>query len=315
MAKKRKGPPRPGRKRRPSEMPSHPCRQAQLPDEETRIAAARTAIEINPANEPRISPELLHYPAEDYGPGPVLSPGRLAVLTSKYWGPNGAKLSVYFMDNPAAELKRKILAYANKWATRCNISFHEGGTDSDVRLSRGAGGYWSYLGPDIRHIQANSPTMNLQGFSLQTPDAEFDRVVCHEFGHTMGFPHEHMRSQIVARIDPAKAINYFKRTQGWSARDVQQQVLTAVPESAIRATPEADEKSIMAYWLPAEIMRDGKAVPGGLVIDEQDFALAEKLYPKESTPQPPTGGPGTVPVLLEIVGKDIQSVRVVRVGV
>jgi hypothetical protein len=30
-----------------------------------------------------------------------------------------------------------------------------------------------------------------------TPDAEFYRVVRHETGHTLGFPHEHMRKEII----------------------------------------------------------------------------------------------------------------------
>ena len=56
------------------------------------------------------------------------------------------------------------------------------------------------------------PTMNLEGFTMRTPESEFLRVVRHEAGHTLGFEHEHMRTQLVQRIDRKKAIAYFRRT-------------------------------------------------------------------------------------------------------
>lgn len=50
----------------------------------------------------------------------------------------------------------------------------------------------------------------LQGFSMTTPESEYKRVVRHETGHTLGFPHEHLRQEIVNDIDPDKAITYFR---------------------------------------------------------------------------------------------------------
>jgi hypothetical protein len=47
--------------------------------------------------------------------------------------------------------------------------------------------------------------MNLEGFTMKTPDSEFHRVVRHETGHTLGFPHEHMRAELVKRIDSCRA--------------------------------------------------------------------------------------------------------------
>ena len=48
--------------------------------------------------------------------------------------------------------------------------------------------------------------MNLEAFTMDTPDSEFFRVVRHETGHTLGFPHEHMRKAIIDRLDPEKVI-------------------------------------------------------------------------------------------------------------
>src|SRR5207248_2959407 len=104
---------------------------------------------------------------------------------------------------------------------------------------------------------------NLQGFTMSTPESEYKRVVRHETGHTLGFPHEHMRRALVARIDPEKAYEYFERTQGWPRSVVDQQVLTPLDETSLMGTP-ADETSIMCYQLPGSITRDGRPIIGGL---------------------------------------------------
>ena len=73
---------------------------------------------------------------------------------------------------------------------------------------------------------------------MATPDSEFHRVVRHETGHTLGFPHEHMRKEIIDRIDREKAIALFMSTQGWSREQVIAQVLTPLEASAMIATSE-----------------------------------------------------------------------------
>ena len=122
--------------------------------------------------------------------------------------------------------------------------------------------------------------MNLDSFTMNTPESEFIRVVRHETGHTLGFPHEHLRAQIINRIDRQKGIAYFERTQGWSEKEVIAQVFTPIPGSALIATANADEHSIMCYGLPAQIMKDGKPVPGGTNIDKMDQKFATSVYPK-----------------------------------
>jgi len=102
--------------------------------------------------------------------------------------------------------------------------------------------------------------------------------VCHEAGHTLGFPHEHMRKAFVQRIDPQKAYAYFLRTDGWSQQDVDDQVLTPLEASTLLGT-KPDQTSIMCYQLPGSIMRDGQPIPGGDVINETDYKFAATLYP------------------------------------
>lgn len=158
-------------------------------------------------------------------------------------------------------------------------------------ISRGSGGHWSYLGTDITHIPKNRQTMNLQGFTMSTAESEYKRVVRHETGHTLGFPHGHMRAAIVALIDKDKAYAYFLRTQGWDKQTVDQQVLTPLDESALIATA-ADQTSIMCYQLPGSITKNGQPILGGLDIDQIDYDFAARIYPKPIGPGAQAAGRG-----------------------
>jgi len=237
------------------------------------VKAAETAVKINPVNAPAFGP--LAEVAADL----VLDPQRIAVLTAKYWGPTPRKLTVSFMESTPTDLKKRILLHMNAWGKTACITFALTQSGGNVRISRGQGGYYSYLGTDILHIPSNRQTMNLEAFTMNTPEREFHRVVRHETGHTLGFPHEHMRRELVARIDPEKAYDYFLRTQGWDRNTVDQQVLTPLDERTILGTPP-DQTSIMCYQLPGSITRDGRPIIGGLDVNQTDFAFAGRIYPK-----------------------------------
>ena len=250
--------------------------------EKLLVAAAETAVSINPLN---------HAPLHRLTrivPGFAPTKLSIAVLTTKYWGNAGVSLTVRFMDNPPTALRTKILRHMNAWSATANVKFVETNADPQVRIARegGAdGGYWSYLGTDILHIPKSQQTMNLEAFSLATPDSEYRRVVRHETGHTLGFPHEHMRKALVQKIDPAKAIEFFMRTQGWSEQEVRQQVLTPLEESSLLGT-KPDPKSIMCYQISGELTKDGKPIIGGTDIDASDAAFAASIYPKKPNKAP-----------------------------
>lgn len=239
------------------------------------MAAAQKAREINPANAP--SSHLLGMVPRDV----VIPPEHLAVLTAKRWSPTGVRLTVGFLDNPEAALRQRILSHMNAWGLWANVQFVESAIAPQVRIGRTAGdGYWSYLGTDILTVAPSERTMNLDSFTMNTPDSEFFRVIRHETGHTLGFPHEHLREEIINRIDREKAIALFMASQGWSRDQVIAQVLTPISHSALIETAQADINSIMCYFLPASIMKDGVAVTGGADIDSQDSQFAALVYPK-----------------------------------
>jgi hypothetical protein len=266
------------------------CSPKSLPREQL-FAAAKTAVAINPFN---------HAPLDRLTRlMPSFRPTRehLAVVTTKYWGVKGVKLTVGFLDGPPTALRKRILLHMNAWSATANVKFVETKTDPQVRIARVGGddgGYWSYVGTDITHIPKNQQTMNLEAFTMNTPESEFHRVVRHETGHTLGFPHEHMRAALVAKIDPDKAIAYFIRTQGWSEEEVRAQVLTPLEEGTLMGTV-ADPNSIMCYQIPGEVTKDGKPIIGGKDIDKLDFSFAGSIYPKAKAKPAPKPAPKSAP--------------------
>ena len=255
------------------------CRPKSLPLDKL-VAAAKRSVEINPENAAE-QRSVVRTP-----PGRRGGQRRIAVVVGRKWPRTGARLSVSFMDNPSRSLRSRILEHMNAWGKAASVVFSETQGIGEVRIARldsppDLAGYWSYIGTEILEIPADEPTLNLEGFTMRVSDAEFRRVVRHEAGHTLGFEHEHMRSDVVQRIDRAKAIAYFDRVEGWSVEEVKQQVLTPLAKKSIMGTAESDPVSIMCYHLPGSIMKDGKAVPGGSDINERDYAFAASLYPGE----------------------------------
>lgn len=256
------------------------------------MAAYRMASGINAANMPK----------------GTHAPQRAAVLASAYWGSKGVDLSVSFMEATPADLRDRIISHMNAWNTvaGANVQFRWTQSSGQVRISRGRGGYWSYLGVDVLAVPANEQTMNLEGFTMSTPESEYKRVVRHETGHTLGMPHEHLRADLVALLDPVKTEAYFMRTQGWSRSQVDQQVLTPVSESSLLGATPADVTSIMCYQIPGECTKSGKPILGGSDIDDFDKQCIAGLYPQLTAPPPP-------PITLSVVFPFHLS-RVVRKG-
>jgi hypothetical protein len=247
-----------------------------------RKAAALKAIELNPANRP---PD---FKEEDLDKGEEGE--KLSIDITKYWGPS-VRLTVSFIDTKDDELKRKLLSHMNAWSTRANVEFVMSDVDPVVRVARftdaesgGNGGYWSYLGTDVATINKKRPTMNLEGFTLKVSESEFKRVVRHEAGHTLGFPHEHMRKKIIERLDRKKVIDAYKESQGWSEEEVIAQILTPLREGGahgeVVGTSVTDETSIMCYQIEGELTKDGEPIPGGDDINDRDYRFAAKCYPK-----------------------------------
>src|ERR687897_2478114 len=94
------------------------CLPRRLPSDQL-VDAARHAAEINPVNHPPLD-RLARF-------DPDIQPTRerIAVLTTKYWGTGGVRLTVGFLDDPPADLRARILSHMNAWAQVANVQFVE----------------------------------------------------------------------------------------------------------------------------------------------------------------------------------------------
>ncbi len=277
--------------------PFIPCGLRQLPAE-LLVPAAESAKQINPANAPppgviaallKLLGDLLYrHLKEEERPEIPPEPQYIAMVTSKYWGPAGKVIPTYFMDTQDTTLKNALLAAFNSWGD--NIKWVESSQGNSLaRIARQKTGYWSYIGTDYEHIPKNQPTLNLQSWTRNMPASEWLRVPTHESGHARGYPHEHMRKELVAMLDVQKTIDYFGQTQGWSPQEVRDQVLTPLDDATILGTPP-DQDSIMCYQLPGSITTNGQPIRGGTQINATDRAFSLKMYPVAVTP--PTCPPG-----------------------
>jgi predicted ATPase len=262
-------------------MPIIVCKPKSLPLLKL-AAAAQRAIEINPANATE-QRRIVRTPVGRRG-----GQRRLADVVGRRWASSGVRLSVSFMDSPPRELRVRILQHMNAWGKSANVRFSETQDTGEVRIARldspeQLAGYWSYIGTEILEVPEDEPTLNLEGFTVRTSDAEFRRAVRHEAGHTLGFEHEHMRTELVKKIDRAKAIAFFDEVHGWTPEEVEEQVLTPLRTTSIMGTAETGPHSIMCYHIPAAITKDGKAIVTGKDISPNDFAFAASLYPKQSS--------------------------------
>ena len=114
------------------------------------------------------------------------------------------------------------------------------------------------------------------------PDSDEDalrRVVLHEFGHALGFIHEHQ--------NPLNAIKWNRdaviaELQGppnnWSLKDIEINMFNQPSPSEVFGTP-VDETSIMMYPIPSSWTKDGFSVGLNTDLSPIDIELAKQVYP------------------------------------
>jgi len=127
------------------------------------------------------------------------------IASTKRWSP-GSTLTVAFRGGSDL-LRADIAAAAQRWVQFGNLklSFKNANgawlewapTDTtpaaDIRVGFSERGYWSYVGTDSRDPIVSAltkPSLNLQQFDIERP-GDWRTVVIHEFGHAIGFEHEH----------------------------------------------------------------------------------------------------------------------------
>jgi serralysin len=209
--------------------------------------------------------------------GQPLDPFSLVLLPHLRWE-NGKTLRVRFLDGDPV-VQSKVEQIAHQWSQFANIKFGFGNDpNAEIRISFQRKGSWSQLGTNaLKVTNPNEPTMNFGWLKADTPDDEYSRVVLHEFGHALGFEHEHKHPDAGINWNKQAVLDYFSQSNGWNEQEIESNVLQAASRDATQFS-SFDRDSIMIYAIPATLTNDGFSVGWNKELSETDKQFAQKVY-------------------------------------
>jgi hypothetical protein len=119
--------------------------------------------------------------------------------------------------------------------------------------------------------------------------SEFRRIVLHEFGHALGFIHEHQSPAVAIQWDKEKVYSFFgEAPMSMSRVDVDVNIFNKYAATNTNFS-SYDRFSIMHYSIPPELTLDGMSSPRNSEFSYTDIEYAGKIYPFPIN-TPPAGG-------------------------
>ncbi len=198
-----------------------------------------------------------------------------------------------------ADLHQKIAEAAAEWSEYANIVFDFGynattqkyrewvpDDQSQVRVGFQDAGYWSLVGKDSQDPQIISPgeiTLNLEKFDIELP-SNYKGIVLHEFGHSLGFHHEHQSPVANCDFDWEAVYKYLAGPPNYWSKEKVDFNLRQMPAGGLTYSPH-DKDSIMHYAFPAWMFFSGKSslcfTEENDDLSAEDKKMAGKAYPFE----------------------------------
>jgi hypothetical protein len=216
----------------------------------------------------------------------------LAGETAKMWNP-GETIKVYLNTiNGSQEMFDLVKSCARKWEQIANVKFDFTGAlktgqikikfSSDKR-------YWSWLGRDVLANPFNLYTMNLGFLNEGLLRTDMERIILHEFGHALGFIHEHQSPAGGVQWHKEKVYQYYAdEPNKWTRADVDQNVFNKYTSLTTNYSAY-DPYSIMHYHIPPELTINGVGTPKNYSFSSEDIRYARMLYPFPPAPTNTTG--------------------------
>lgn len=203
---------------------------------------------------------------------------RLWSKNDKLWE-RGRVLRVLFMDGSARQ-KEKTWSQMQVVDSLVNLVFvksADANSEIRIRFNRN-NGHWSYVGTDSLRIRPGQETMNI-GLGSWDETREYRRVVIHETLHAIGFEHEHQHPEADIPWDKPAVYAWYQRTQGWSKRQIDYQVLNRYSGGNWGGTA-FDPGSIMEYPIES-FMTGGRLTVGwNSELSANDIAELRRRYPQ-----------------------------------
>lgn len=204
----------------------------------------------------------------------------LTVYTRKMW-PTEQILTVAFYPNEASNaIIEKVKKYARTWESVANVKFNFTNDLRNALIKVGftKGGSWSWIGREVLNNPFGQKTMNFGWFDNTTAEEEFSRVVTHEFGHALGFIHEHQASTANINWDTEKVYAFFAASDGWSRADVDRNIFNKYSQTSTNGTAY-DRSSIMHYFFPQGLTTDNSIFTSNTSLSPLDKEFARSIYP------------------------------------
>lgn len=253
--------------------PVHICFERIIPDELDYERPVRRAMrEMLIANTPK-----------KLDASGILNVAEIAVVNSKKWQP-GSIIKCRFLDG-SVNMKKKVEAIAHQWEEHCSIRFKFVTTGTaQIRISFYAdAGSWSAVGRDALnsgYFPLHQPTMNYGWLRDNTSEAEYSRVVLHEFGHALGCIHEHQSPKFKRTWDRKAVLKYFQGPPNyWTTAEIEHNVLGKYSPTGITAS-EYDDKSIMLYAFDGKLFSDGLGnTNNNTKLSARDIKTIKSMYP------------------------------------
>lgn len=203
------------------------------------------------------------------------------IQTGRLWTP-GRTLWVSFLGAPDRKLKMLIFELACQWVelSDANLTLDLSEDDdkhAQIRILTGkhAEHNESDIGTDALAYEDDTMALN-----VIPGDETFESTVLHEFGHALGFEHEHLHPDASIPWNEPLLIEAHKRAAGWSEQDVREQYLNKRPDSGLIKT-QYDPLSIMHYPIAAWMTLDNSEIGQNTELSAKDIDLMRLAYPHD----------------------------------
>jgi len=204
----------------------------------------------------------------------------LTAYSEKMWTPGEIiKYAIIDFNGKQESLKDTVQKYAGIWENYANVNFEftEKADEAQIRIGMESGSSWSCIGRDALQVASNAKTMN---FGWLGNDAEANqRVILHEFGHALGFVHEHNGPDANIKWKKNLVYQYYAQAPNFWSKDMVDQNVMFKYSQTLTNYSNYDEYSIMHYPIDPRLTTDYRAYPFNVGLSLTDKQYASIFYP------------------------------------